>query len=391
MPASDFSRRLDVSAPYPEASTLFITRALRNHGLLARLYAPVPIGTFARRCQPRGFGNGSRSLAERFSRWDVGGDLDEVIVPTGSVVTIISAAARRVPGFHRTASRVAFAAKVDFDRLVMAARDDAADGILGLHGSSMLTFRNTTPGRIRVLNHVNGHPTEHNDVLRQFAGLPADHPEMVPDAPARRMAAEAHLADLVITPSRQVLSQLVKQGVDPRRILAVPYGVDSDLFRPRQRPSTIASLRCVYVGQISYRKGLQFLSEAARSFPSIAFDLIGPMVSPEVLRGAPDNIRWLGAQGHGRVAGSLPNYDVFVLPSLEDSFGLVAAEAAAAGLPVVISSAAGASEVLEPNGAALVVDPGSVASLVRAIERLADEPDLRRELGAHGRSWPRRP
>ncbi len=143
-------------------------------------------------------------------------------------------------------------------------------------------------------------------------------------------------------------------------------------------------MRCVYVGQISHRKGIRYLCEAARR-PAVRFDLIGKMVSPEVLRGAPFNVRWQGVYSHAQLAESFASYDIFVLPSLENSFGLVAAEAAAAALPVVVSSAAGASEVLSAAGAS-VVPPASASALATAIERLADNPELRAELGARARS-----
>jgi glycosyltransferase involved in cell wall biosynthesis len=110
------------------------------------------------------------------------------------------------------------------------------------------------------------------------------------------------------------------------------------------------------------------------------------MVSPEVLDGAPPNIRWQGVYSHGQLARSFAAYDMFVLPSLEDSFGLVAAEAAASGLPVVISDAAGASEVLGVGGGASVVAAASASALADAIEQLADDSALRAAQGAQGRS-----
>lgn len=76
--------------------------------------------------------------------------------------------------------------------------------------------------------------------------------------------------------------------------------------------------------------------------------------------------------------------DVFVLPSAYEAFSLALLEAAAAGLPVVVTPVNGAVDVVGHDEAGLLVDrtPESVAS---ALARLAGDPALRRRLGAQGR------
>jgi glycosyltransferase involved in cell wall biosynthesis len=77
--------------------------------------------------------------------------------------------------------------------------------------------------------------------------------------------------------------------------------------------------------------------------------------------------------------------DVFVLPSLEDSFGLVVLEAMATALPVVVTDHVGASEVIDSGVTGVVVPAGDEAEMKSAIRRLADDPELRVRVGRAAR------
>jgi glycosyltransferase involved in cell wall biosynthesis len=61
---------------------------------------------------------------------------------------------------------------------------------------------------------------------------------------------------------------------------------------------------------------------------------------------------------------------------------MVLSEAGAAGLPLVATDVAGVPEIVRDGATGLVVPPDDVAALTRALERLADDPQLRARLGA---------
>jgi glycosyltransferase involved in cell wall biosynthesis len=80
-----------------------------------------------------------------------------------------------------------------------------------------------------------------------------------------------------------------------------------------------------------------------------------------------------------------PEADVLFSPTREDVWGVVLIEAMAAGVPVVTTTAAGASSAVRSAGAGVVVPPGSVPELREALADLLADPQRRRELGRRGR------
>ena len=219
---------------------------------------------------------------------------------------------------------------------------------------------------VRVLHMVNGHPLEHNLALARL-GLPHNHHELIPQFVVDRVISELELADLVLVPSRVVAEGLVRWGVMPDKLRTVPYGVDPELFTAKHSGREVRARQILFVGQISYRKGVHILVEAARSLPHERVLLAGPIVSPEILHNLPSNVRYLGRLSRSEVARIMRTSTVFTIPSLEDAYPLVAIEALAAGCQLVATSVVGTNDLLDPR-AAITCDVGDVASLVRALK-----------------------
>ena len=87
----------------------------------------------------------------------------------------------------------------------------------------------------------------------------------------------------------------------------------------------------------------------------------------------------------GQVAALYAAADAFVLPSLKEPYGTVYGEAMAFGLPVVGWRAGNLPYLADNDREGLLVEPGDLAGLARALRRLADDADLRARLGAAAR------
>jgi len=94
-------------------------------------------------------------------------------------------------------------------------------------------------------------------------------------------------------------------------------------------------------------------------------------------------VRFLGKQE--RVAELVAAVDVFVLPSLQESFGLAALEAMAAGVPVIASRVGGLPEVVGEGEGGSLYEPDDFGGMVSGLRALAVDPGLRRESGRKAR------
>ena len=97
---------------------------------------------------------------------------------------------------------------------------------------------------------------------------------------------------------------------------------------------------------------------------------------------ADDRISFLGPRSD--VSSILSSFDVFVMPSKNESFGLAAVEAMARELPVVAYSVGGLPEVVADGITGILVEKREPDQLAEAIVRLARDPTLRREMGREG-------
>lgn len=162
----------------------------------------------------------------------------------------------------------------------------------------------------------------------------------------------------------------------PGRYVLTPNGVDIERFstaRPLDLPS--GPKRVLFLSRIERRKGLEVLIQAMTRLRDVVVELIVAGAGPEERTcrslagrlGVP--VRWLGHLSDGDVARAYRSADVYCAPALgRESFGIVLAEAMAAGLPVVCSDLPGFRAVAA--GAATLVpagDAGSLADALRAV------------------------
>jgi glycosyltransferase involved in cell wall biosynthesis len=138
----------------------------------------------------------------------------------------------------------------------------------------------------------------------------------------------------------------------------------------------------LYVGRIAAGKGIDHLVAALTELPDAHLLLIGPDDRHGVAETlAVDRVHVLGPTD-GPPLAYYRLADVFVLPSAGESFGMVAAEAAAGGTPVVVTDRCGVAELFR-EGEALVV-PDDRRAILDSVRSVLAEPQLRARLAAGG-------
>jgi glycosyltransferase involved in cell wall biosynthesis len=205
-------------------------------------------------------------------------------------------------------------------------------------------------------------------------------------------------ADACLTPSAAGLARFVHWGAEADRVRIVPQGPDVSALqeaiktlRPgaAERASSSGPV-ILYVGSLSERKGVSLLVDSFAhihaQLPDARLELVGegPLHGELVrkieslrLDGA---VRLVGFVQHADLPTRYARADVFVLPTLEDTYAVVLAEAAACGLPIVASCFAGAAaEVVREGHNGLVANPQDPEQFARSIlSILSDQERLAR-------------
>ena len=194
-------------------------------------------------------------------------------------------------------------------------------------------------------------------------------------------------AAAVVVASDRERDSVVAGGIDMDRVRVRGNGFPSANFRgPLHRIRSELGIPegasiVLYVGRLAAGKGIDHLQEAARRIPDAHFVFVGPddRHGMSLLRGP--NIHVLPPTDAPPFA-LYRQADVFVLPSAGESFGMVAAEAAAAGTAVIVSDQCGIATSFQ-DGEALVV-PYDRAAIVAAVQRVLADEELRVRLARGG-------
>ncbi len=208
----------------------------------------------------------------------------------------------------------------------------------------------------------------------------ADGERRIVEQANRLIAISEHEADVLVD----------RYGADRGRISIATPGINRERFRPQPRQDARDRLALppqsrilLAVGRATAIKGFDVLLQALARIadPSVIALLIGGEPGGENQQTLFSLARSLGIVGRVRFVGSvehtlLADYyaacDVCVVPSLYESFGLVALEAIACGRPVVASRVGGLVSNLTDNPLGTLVTPGSVSELEQALKQVLD-------------------
>jgi glycosyltransferase involved in cell wall biosynthesis len=193
--------------------------------------------------------------------------------------------------------------------------------------------------------------------------------------------------DLFLATTDRARRALLLEGAPGERIEVASPGVDTERFAPDDPPAEHLVLS---VGRLVWEKGHQDLLRAlaelrAREVTARAL-VVGTGPEESRLRahaadlGVGDLVEWRGVVAHDRMPEVFRDASCFVLASLpttwwEEQFGMVLAEAAAAGLPIVAAASGAIPEVLRGSGT--LFRPGDWLGLADALERMLAEPPRR--------------
>jgi len=294
----------------------------------------------------------------------------------------------RLAGSTRFSRLLSHCAKVALDRDT-SRHLDGCDAAIFYSGAGLETIRACRQqGILSVCQVHHTHVLEQESLLRKEAavcGLP--YTPIYSPAQVERQLREFEEADVILCPSGAVRESFERAGLPAEKLVVVQHGVDlsTELVQPIAPSRAERPLRVLYVGQLHYRKGLRYLGEAMQEFAAdqVECRVVGPDFGLSALASAPGTERFVktGPKKGNDLLAEYAEADVFVLPSLEEGFGLVVLEAMRAGLPVIITSAVGAKDFVTDGVEGWVVPPADPQALSEKIRWMQLHPTERQAMG----------
>lgn len=222
----------------------------------------------------------------------------------------------------------------------------------------------------------------------------------------RRMMTESDGVHAISAAIVDEIEQAYGFRMDRARLGIVPLGLEdwNNLPANDLPPLAPGLTRLCYIGRLESRKGIDVLfrivPEILARFPQVRLDFVGNdrIPSPdgrtwrETFEADPatasvrDRVAFHGEVDEARLRGFYRAADVVLAPSRFESFGLVHLEGMMYGKPVIGCRSGGMVEVIEDGVSGLLAEPGDADSLMACIERLLENPSLRRQLGEAARA-----
>jgi glycosyltransferase involved in cell wall biosynthesis len=290
----------------------------------------------------------------------------------------------RVPGFSNWTIRAGFRAR----RAIRTANRGHAVDALFIHTQVPAILAGRWVKRIPTIVSVDATPLQYDQFGAQYAHeRSGNRLERLKWQLNRRAFANA--AHVVSWSEWSKQSLIADYDVPGSKVTVLAPGVDlAKWSRTAERAFDESAVKILFVGGDLERKGGSLLIEAVRRLRATA---TGESTAPTVELHLATGADIAGEPGIVVHRGLRPNTaelialyhdaDVFCLPTLGDCLPMVLSEAGAAGLPLVATGVGAIPEIVQDGRTGLIVEPGSVDSLVSALARLVGDADLRRTMG----------
>ncbi len=330
-----------------------LAEQLERHGKLAKLFT-----TYASQKNVR---------MRRFA-----GREDKEIIPAEKIATAIPLAVgiRLCPAHHFWNGL--------FDRQVARRLGKLSDFevFIGWSGMSLRSLRVAKQlGKLTIIERGSAH-IRYQDLLLREEYDKFGHSFRIDPRTIRQEEQEYAEADYISIPSFFAKQSFLDYGFPEEKLLLNPYG-SSAFFQPVDAASEARPLRVVYLGNLSFQKGLIYLFEALDQLeregikPEAWFiGKVGGELRTVVEKHSRPHWKFWGHINHYDLPDYLSRCDIGVLPSIQDGFGMVIPQMLSCGLPVIASTNTGAENVIKHGMNGFIVpirSPEAIANHLRLL------------------------
>ena len=258
--------------------------------------------------------------------------------------------------------------------------------IQAIMGYGTELFDKCGDGILKVVDCPNSHPTSFYGYWQRECDLWCPGEKVpIPQSMFARINRDLERADLVLCPSIFVKDTMVLNGIPEAKCFVNPFGVDSQLFKPRSLIPIAPKFICV--GTICVRKGYQYLFRAFELVKKVIPNAELICVGDYKRDFAKEKPKWNGLfthiphVDHPTLANMLQKCTAFVFPSQEEGFARVISEAMGAGLPIIASYESGATTLVRDGVEGFIVRGRDPHHIAEAMIRVALDSELNLKMG----------
>jgi glycosyltransferase involved in cell wall biosynthesis len=199
-----------------------------------------------------------------------------------------------------------------------------------------------------------------------------------------RKEKEIEYADYIVTLSSFAASTY-KEFSPNKKIISIPLGVDTSKFKYKEKNISKQDFNFLFVGNITYAKGIDILVDAFHQIPNrnLQLTIAGAEGDAFELLSRDGRIVYVGKINHIELNRFYQQSDVLILPSRLDGFGMVVTEAMATGTPVIVSTHTGVKDLIKHNYNGWIFPDGQVEELKNAMLNVYEN---RKQLNDYGKA-----
>ncbi len=203
----------------------------------------------------------------------------------------------------------------------------------------------------------------------------------------------------IFVPSRFYFDLLVEKGFEKAKLDILERGVDTSRFTPQKRDAKFwgryginGGFKFIYVGRVSTEKNIENLLHAFTDIEKDLHDIHliivgdGPLLGTLKARFNLPDIIFTGYLKGEELSAAYASSDVFVFPSMTDTFGNAVLEAHSSGLPAIVSNKGGPVDIVTSHNSGLIVDAKNSEEIAQAMRKIYKDEHLRSRLAANALS-----
>ena len=207
------------------------------------------------------------------------------------------------------------------------------------------------------------------------------------EAYAHRIMGLRNLPDYFLTPSAFLRNKLIERGFSPSKVKHIPLFLPDSMFNDAGHDKGYL----LFIAKLDPLKGIYPLLDACKQVPDVRLKIAGRadhIIAAKLPSLFPPNAEYVGMKQGDELRQFLLGARAVVLPSLwyeNQPFSIT--EAFAAGKPVIASDLGGMTELVKHGERGLLVPPGDVKALARAMEWMNSHPSEAQEMGEKARGY----